>query len=421
MISVEVSRPSSEKPNQILLDASRSYDTDINADTGLVYSWKIDNTDVALEKSKENGAIGYHTFSTVGVHTVSLSLTNAYGKTKTITKDITIDSILSIDMDISPRAAPLGSIVAFDAVSPGAYFYTWKYGDGESSAGTQSSSRHIYKKSGIYDMSVSVTDQDGKTSNTLTRKVYVTNVDEPFAIFDIRKDGNIVEPISGICDAGDAFLADRAGSMTIDGSSSVNIDGTRNNLSYTWKYQGEYQSGPTFSKKFEDIGCFPVTLTVKSNQNGAVHTTTRYIAVKNLLPKLSNISIQKDDTKKDNQKIIVTATANNARDADGVITSYMWYYTTESDPEPQDIKILQKNSATFVLPNITEKYFFGVILEDNDGAKMNSIDTITEKIPFITANEETSIYLPLISVSASSNKVKVGDTITYIASAKTLI
>jgi len=50
--------------------------------------------------------------------------------------------------------------------------------------------------------------------------------------------------------------------------------------------------------------------------------------------------------------------ANGALDPDGVITSYIWYYTTESDPEPQNIQITQKSDITFVLPNITEKYYF---------------------------------------------------------------
>lgn len=51
-------------------------------------------------------------------------------------------------------------------------------------------------------------------------------------------------------------------------------------------------------------------------------------------------------------------TANGATDADGVITSYIWYYTTESDKEPQNVQITQTPEITFVLPNITEKYYF---------------------------------------------------------------
>jgi hypothetical protein len=70
----------------------------------------------------------------------------------------------------------------------------------------------------------------------------------------------------------------------------------------------------------------------------------------------------------------VKVKANGAIDPDGVITSYIWYFKTESDPEPQNIQITQKDEITFVLPNVTEKYYFGVIIEDNDGAKVDSTE-----------------------------------------------
>jgi hypothetical protein len=100
---------------------------------------------------------------------------------------------------------------------------------------------------------------------------------------------------------------------------------------------------------------------------------TKYVSIKNTPPELTSISTNVDASKKDSQKVLVKVTANGARDVDGVITSYIWYYTTESDKEPQNIQITQKSDITFVLPNITEKYYFGVILEDNDGARTNSM------------------------------------------------
>jgi hypothetical protein len=75
-------------------------------------------------------------------------------------------------------------------------------------------------------------------------------------------------------------------------------------------------------------------------------------------PKLTSITSNIDTTKKDSQKLLVTVNANGAKDNDGVITSYVWYYTTESDSEKQNVRITQLPSTTFVLPNISEKYFF---------------------------------------------------------------
>lgn len=75
-------------------------------------------------------------------------------------------------------------------------------------------------------------------------------------------------------------------------------------------------------------------------------------------PKLTSITSNVDSTKKDSQKLIATVNANGAKDEDGVITSYVWYYTTESDSEKQNVKITQLPTTSFVLPNISEKYYF---------------------------------------------------------------
>lgn len=150
----------------------------------------------------------------------------------------------------------------------------------------------------------------------------------------------------------------RSEGINIDGGNSVNIDGNTQGITYTWKYLDRVKTGPTLSEKFSELGCFPITLTVKSTKNGASHSTTRYIQIKNLEPKLTAISTKIDQNKKDTQKVIVNVSADGARDEDGVITSYIWYYTTESDSEPQNIKITQSPTTTFVLPNVNEKYTF---------------------------------------------------------------
>jgi PKD repeat protein len=114
-------------------------------------------------------------------------------------------------------------------------------------------------------------------------------------------------------------------------------------------------------------------------------------------------------------------TANGVRDPDGVVTSYIWYYTTESDKEPQNVQITQKPEITFVLPNITEKYYFGVILEDNDGAKINSLDSSADQAPLILDNQNGNVYLPLISLSTPKTAILAGDSMRVSVEAKTIL
>ena len=121
---------------------------------------------------------------------------------------------------------------------------------------------------------------------------------------------------------------------------------------------GKARTTQSINEKFNELGCFPIELTVRSNINGSSHTTKQYIKLTNKAPEITSLTTSIDNTKKDSQKLLVKVQANGAIDPDGVITSYIWYYTTESDQEPQNIQITQKSDITFVLPNITEKYYF---------------------------------------------------------------
>lgn len=148
----------------------------------------------------------------------------------------------------------------------------------------------------------------------------------------------------------------------------------------------------------------------------------KYLSIRNLAPKITSISASRDtNTKVSSQKVLINVSANAARDEDGVIVSYLWYYYTDSDPEPQNIRITQTPNTIFVVPNITEKYYFGVILEDNDGAKMNSRDRGSEVIPLLVSNDDGNVNIPLISLTTGNSSVNVGESVTFSASAKTIL
>jgi len=49
-------------PNTMLLDASRSYDPDLEDESTLSYSWFIDGSPVELENPERNGSRGIYTF-----------------------------------------------------------------------------------------------------------------------------------------------------------------------------------------------------------------------------------------------------------------------------------------------------------------------------------------------------------------------
>jgi PKD repeat protein len=188
-------------------------------------------------------------------------------------------------------------------------------------------------------------------------------------------------------------------------------------MSYTWKYGSRNSSQRDFSYKFDELGCFPVTLTVRSKKNGAQSITQSYVKVENIAPKLSSLSILTD--KIDADPVMVTVTANNAVDEDGVISSYIWYYYTQEDPEPQDFRITRSPKTVFVLPRIGAKYYFAVILEDSNGLKVNSDEMSTELYSLTLTSD--NINTPIITLKASNTNISVDQKIDFAVSAKNIL
>ena len=416
----------SEQPNTFIFDASRSYDPDTNSRQGLTYTWRLNGELIKLDElantsTDQKNSRGTYTFDTTGENTIQVTVANKHGKIGSAEQKFNVTSILSGDMRIASQVAKVGDEVSFLAISKNAKFFTWNMGDGSpQTSGSARAVTHKFKTTGIYNVSVTLQGESANDTTTITRKVYITDMDSPLAIINFTNSSNSVVMESGVCDGKDAYILNRGESTTLNGGNSVNVDGTTTNLDYTWRFMGKVSTLSTISENFKDLGCFPISLTVKSKTNGASHTTTEYIKLNNQPPQLTNITTTIDASKKDSQKIIVKATANGANDPDGVVTSYIWYYTTESDNEPQGLQITQSPTMTFVLPNVTEKYYFGVIIEDNDGMRVDSKQILSSQTPLIIDNENSNIHLPLITLHVPNKVIKVGQNVTFSAEAKTI-
>lgn len=413
---------STEKPNILRFDASKSFDPDTKNSTNLTYRWSIDGNAVSLNNIEKDGAIGNYAFNTRWAHTVSLTVSNKYGKITTVERSFDVISTLAVSINIVPRAAPIWTMVSLQGISPRSAFYEWNLWDGSPSInGQMDNIDHIYRKTGVYSVTLTVKNIDGSEVNTIERKVYVTDSNTPYALIDIKNISNTAFEDTTSCSTEWAIVVNRSELTTLDGSNSINIDGNTIGLTYTWKYLNRIKTWPTLSEKFTELWCFPIELTVKSDKNGASHTSKKFIELKNIAPKLTAISTKIDQSKKDSQKLLVNVSADGVRDDDGVVTSYIWYYMTESDTEPQWVKITQSTTTTFVLPNVTEKYTFGVILEDNDWARTNSLDFLRDNSSLLVTNDDGNINMPLIHLSVPKTQALAGETVNFVVSAKTIV
>jgi hypothetical protein len=91
-------------------------------------------------------------------------------------------------------------------------------------------------------------------------------------------------------------------------------------------------------------------LTVKSDIDKTTDISDIWVKVKNIKPTISSLKISPVDLNTD--PVVVNVSAVGTKDRDGVIQSYIWYYTTDIDSEAQDFRITKKANTTFVIPKI---------------------------------------------------------------------
>ena len=73
-------------------------------------------------------------------------------------------------------------------------------------------------------MRLSVNRDGGSETNTITRKIYVTETESPFAIISATNTSNSVIEEDGACNGNKALVLNRADNTTFNSSNSVNID-----------------------------------------------------------------------------------------------------------------------------------------------------------------------------------------------------
>ena len=409
--------PLTNKPNQVLLDASRSYDPDFSDDGNLKYDWFINGERVALADTNAKGSIGYYTFDSIGTHTINLEVTDPDGIVDIKKWNITINSILSVEMQASPRVIQRGEFIKFDVEAPEAEVFEWDFWDGKKSGGSFDTITHFYEKSGTFNVRVTVTDKDN-VRNSYLQSVYVWDSESPLALVSVNY-GTLETPVfdEAACDGVGAYVVDRVNALRLDANESINVDGLNSGLEYSWKIGQKFSSSVNVNHKFDEIGCFPAKLTVKSRSNGKTDSEEIMMEVRNLEPTLSAVSVNIENP--DEDPLIVRVAAQGAKDPDGVIQSYLWYYYTDIDPEPQDFRSTATASTAFVIPKVTGNYYFVAILKDNNEARVTS-EEITGSRYFTTITGD-NINTPIVELSANDTSTIIGEEITFTAKAQNIL
>ncbi len=166
-------------PSEFYLDAKASNDIDVaNGYDRLSYDWTFSNPNAtqitAIEEHNKRITV---LFNETGKQTITLKVSDNYGKTEEISKEITVDSILRPELTVRPKSAVrktyLGFSVKTNSNTAPIISYEWDFGDGKVPRVNKSNlMKYEYQKVGTYPVRVKVVDENGN-SNEIYDRVFI--------------------------------------------------------------------------------------------------------------------------------------------------------------------------------------------------------------------------------------------------------
>ncbi len=282
----------------VSFDGTGSSDPD---GTIVSYSWDFG------DGATGSGATPTHTYAATGVFTVTLCVVDDDGAESCCTTTVSIGEQnlppicdaggpytgtinLPLSFDGTGSSDPDGTIVSYD----------WDFGDG--STGSGATPTHTYAATGVFTVTLCVTDDGGEQSCCTTTA-------------DIQPEPN--EP--PICDAGGPYSGLVGQPVSFDGTGSSDPDGTI--VSYEWDFgDGSTGSGATPTHTYAAAGTYTVTLCVTDDDNArSCCTTTATIEAENLPPVCDAGGPYSGDA-----GASIQFDGSGSSDPDGTIVSYAW-------------------------------------------------------------------------------------------------
>jgi PKD repeat protein len=239
-------------------DTSTSYPDDIVA-----WSWDFGGPGTSTDQNPS------FIFMDDGVYNVTLTVTDEDGSTDTTFHDVTILDLAPIaNFTWSPEPQDEGSPVQFTDIS---YSYPdvivsweWTFGNGVTS--TDQNPSCTYGDNGFYNVTLTVTDDDGSVSSIY----YIITI----------------ENVPPSVEAGDDIVTDEGTNSSFSGS--FTDPGWLDTHTITWDFgDGHYAFGTlTPYHAYGDNGIYTVTLTVKDD-DGGVGKDTLIVEVNNVPPQVT--------------------------------------------------------------------------------------------------------------------------------------
>jgi len=302
-----------------------------------------------------------HLYSSIGLYDVTLMMTDNYGcKDTLVYNDMFRVTEVETDFTTSNVQGCNDLSVDFEDLSSVTSSVFWDFGDGNSS--TQNNPTNVYLLEGIYDVTLFSTSIEG-CLDTLVRQEYI--------VFE--------KPILNFTFSDNAICKDET-VVFVDSSKGLSLD-------YNWDFgDGNTSVLKSPQHNYQNVGSFPVSLTITDTFGCTVVNNTELIEVQNVQVDFSSNLLSS------NCPPLISTFTNNSS---GVNLSYNWSFGDGLTSSQENPSHLYSTSGDFDVR---------LIIEDNFSCK----DTLV-------MSNMISIFGPMGTFNYSSDVVCKSDSVVFTA------
>jgi PKD repeat protein len=344
------------------------YSDTVSDTESLLFHWDFGDNHMGL------GAKTTHAYTAPGVYTATLTVTDEDGDVGTASVDITVKNVIPTASIFFAQTAFEDEVVYFSGVGTdtisdlATLSFKWDFDDGNTATGKDVT--HIFKDEGIYEVTLSVSDQN---SGVGTHTTSITIINPP-----------------PVADAGWSQYGYEDQTMKFLGT-GLDTPSDQSLLTYTWDFgDGTSGSGASQSHVYSEAGMYHVTLTV-TDDNGDIGTDRIVAFIENVNPKAS---AGPDKTAAEDDVVTFTGIGSDSTSDQPTLT-YSWDFG--------DGAVGSGATATHAYTQ-AGKYLFTLTVTDDDGAVATDTMTITIQNVVPRANAGSTIIAfedELISFTSS--------------------
>ncbi len=255
----------------------------------------------------------------------------------------------------SSQTAGEGASITFNATvnapSIDTLSYQWNFGDGITQTTTTSPVTHPYGDNGVYQATVTVTDDDNGTVSSTPVQITITNL-PPTASFSANPQNT------------------DENNLTINFDAGASADPGNDALTYSWDFgDGTQESGPAeqVQHTYQDSGSYEVRLIVTDEDNSDSTAFVLTVNIDNVAPTITVLEASVTD-------ITLGSSVDLTADATDPVDSLSYSWTSDQDgtfssTSGQNVQYTPAISGT--VHNIT------LTVEDGDGGQISQTIPIT--------------------------------------------